>query len=90
MYMRDNLELRAWVRCVFTLAQPLTWGQPAPVGFGMAELLAAPLEKSEIEELKALFPDFQGEVPEERLWGGVGGVGGGGWGVDVRSDVFFV
>ncbi|CAJ1341483.1 unnamed protein product [Effrenium voratum] len=34
----------------------------------MAELLAAPLEKSEIEELKALFPDFQGEVPEEAAY----------------------
>lgn len=33
------------------------------------EVLAAPLEQSEIDELVSLFPDFQGQVPEEaRFW----------------------
>ena len=35
----------------------------------MANLLATPLEKAEIDELLSLFPDFKGSVPEDaRFW----------------------
>ena len=33
------------------------------------EVLAAPLEQSELDELLSLFPDFKGSLPEEaRYW----------------------